>query len=274
MSRSPSSRNERGRSQPTSRNRAARRSSGNSGERTRRRGGPQRERTAARRPDRPRRWLRWVLVALLSAITVLVIVAYVTPVFGVRTVRVTGNAALSDHRLREAAGVRPGEPMLRLNSDEIGERLREIPQVARADVELSWPSTVTLSVTERDPAVYAVRQGKYEILDASGVRFAQRDQRPRNLPELKVPSGAPGPDDAATRAAMTALRALPPRIREHTVAVVARSPGDIHLQLDGDRRVRWGGPDESARKAAILPPLLTRPGSVYDVITPELPTVS
>ena len=54
----------------------------------------------------------------------------------------------------------------------------------------------------------------------------------------------------------------------------AQDPGDIHLRLKGDREVHWGDTDESDRKAAILPPLLTRPGSVYDVTAPSLPTVS
>jgi cell division protein FtsQ len=38
--------------------------------------------------------------------------------------------------------------------------------------------------------------------------------------------------------------------------------------------VRWGADADDARKAAVLAPLLTRPGSTYDVSTPDLPVVS
>lgn len=38
--------------------------------------------------------------------------------------------------------------------------------------------------------------------------------------------------------------------------------------------MHWGESGDSARKAAILIPLLTREGQVYDVTSPDLPTVA
>jgi cell division protein FtsQ len=37
--------------------------------------------------------------------------------------------------------------------------------------------------------------------------------------------------------------------------------------------VRWGPDEEAERKASVLVALLTRPGRVYDVTSPDLPTV-
>ncbi|MFD0490590.1 hypothetical protein ACFQ0O_30060 [Saccharopolyspora spinosporotrichia] len=56
--------------------------------------------------------------------------------------------------------------------------------------------------------------------------------------------------------------------------MIAHNPRDLRLHLRGDREVEWGGVRETPRKAAILPPLLTRPGRVYDVTSPVLPTVA
>ena len=44
--------------------------------------------------------------------------------------------------------------------------------------------------------------------------------------------------------------------------------------LANGKTVRWGNADDSARKAAVLAALMTRPGKVYDVSSPDLPTVS
>ncbi|HSL06993.1 MAG TPA: cell division protein, partial [Pseudonocardiaceae bacterium] len=40
------------------------------------------------------------------------------------------------------------------------------------------------------------------------------------------------------------------------------------------REVRWGGVEQGDRKAAVLGPLLTQPGKIYDVSSPTLPTVA
>jgi len=38
--------------------------------------------------------------------------------------------------------------------------------------------------------------------------------------------------------------------------------------------VRWGGVEEGDRKAAVLGPLLTQPGKIYDISSPALPTIA
>jgi cell division protein FtsQ len=56
--------------------------------------------------------------------------------------------------------------------------------------------------------------------------------------------------------------------------VAASSPVDVTLLLADGREVRWGATDQGERKAAVLGALLTQPGQVYDVTTPDLPTIS
>jgi cell division protein FtsQ len=82
------------------------------------------------------------------------------------------------------------------------------------------------------------------------------------------------PDDPATRAAVAVLAAIPQQLRAQVVKVGAKTEGSVELTLADGRMVRWGSPDRSERKAAVLAPLLTRPGTVYDVTTPDFPTVA
>ena len=48
-------------------------------------------------------------------------------------------------------------------------------------------------------------------------------------------------------------------------------PGQVTLGLTEDRQVRWGDAERAAEKAAVLGPLLTQPGRVYDVTARTCP---
>jgi cell division protein FtsQ len=56
-------------------------------------------------------------------------------------------------------------------------------------------------------------------------------------------------------------------------------PPDVELRLTNgpagtSRQVRWGDAGQVDRKAAVLGPLLTQPGKIYDVSSPALPTIA
>ena len=46
------------------------------------------------------------------------------------------------------------------------------------------------------------------------------------------------------------------------------------VAISGNRVVEWGSSDDTPRKAAVLIVLLSRPGTTYDVSSPDLATVS
>ncbi|MBB5155712.1 cell division protein FtsQ/DivIB [Saccharopolyspora phatthalungensis] len=220
----------------------------------------------------PPRWRRWALPALLTVATLVAVVLYFTPLLGVRSVQVVGNSRLGQDEVVRAAGIESGTPMLQVDVDEIRARLQAVPKIAAAQVSLSWPSTVRVQVTERIPVAFLVARNGIQLVDADGVPFDVVPQLPADLPELRV--RAASQNDATTRAAMTVLMALPQSVRAEVTAVIAERSNAIRLLLTGDREVAWGALEETPRKAAILPPLLTRPGKVYDVTTPALPTVA
>jgi cell division protein FtsQ len=83
-----------------------------------------------------------------------------------------------------------------------------------------------------------------------------------------------GPRDAATVAALTVLTGLPEWLRAQVLRIDAKSPADVVLRLSNGREVRWGGVEDGGRKAAVVGPLLTQPGKIYDVSSPTLPTIA
>jgi cell division protein FtsQ len=232
-----------------------------------------RPRGAPRRPTRADLYRRRVMRRRLGAILVMIVVTAVvctvwfTPVFGVREVEVLGTADLTADEVRAAAAIESGAPLVQLDVDAVAARVRELPRVAGVSVERVVPGTVRLTVDEREPVGVITAPDGAHLIDATGKDYATVVQPPSGLPELKVAQ-------VAVVAAVTVLTQVPAALREEVLSVAADSPSDVRLTLTAGRQARWGSSDDTPRKAAVLEVLLTRDGTVFDVSSPELPTVS
>lgn len=216
------------------------------------------------------------LMAVLLALGVLALAARLlvwdSGWFAVEEVRVTGLAAVPEAEVLAAAAVVPGGALASVDTLGVARRVAALPAVAEVTVGRSWPHAVTVAVVERTPvAVTATAQGELPV-DTTGVVYAAPP--PPGLPRLEL--GTPGPEDPATRSAIDVLAALPEPLRGQVrTVVVVRSGGvpQVTLGLTEGREVRFGTSERAAEKASVLVALLTRDGRVYDVSSPDLPTV-
>ncbi|MFD7658281.1 cell division protein FtsQ/DivIB [Actinosynnema sp. NPDC059797] len=210
---------------------------------------------------------RLVAVLVLVAVTVAVCAVWFTPALGVREVQVRGVAELTSAEVVEAAAIRPGTPLVRVDGGEVAERVRALPRVADVLVERVLPGLVRLTVDERDPVGVLTGPDGAHLVDATGRDYATVAQPPAGLPELKASGDA-------LAAAVAVVTQLPEALRSEVLVVSAESPSGVRLTLSAGREVRWGSADDTPRKAAVLDVLLTRDGTVFDVSSPQLPTVS
>lgn len=216
-----------------------------------------------------------VAVFLLSALALVVrVVLYDSRLLDVQGVQVEGISTLPETDIVGAAAVPIGAPLASIDLGGVAARVAQVPAVASAVVTRSWPHTVTVTVVERTPVASATTPAGVALVDAGGLVYPGTP--PPGLPRLVF--GAVGPDDPSTRSALAALATLPPPIRSQVLTVdatVAGSdvPGQVTFGLTGNRQVVWGTGDRAAEKAAVLVPLLTQPGRVFDVTSPDLPTI-
>jgi cell division protein FtsQ len=228
-----------------------------------------------RRPAHPRRRL---LVLLAVALLVTGAGAWVllgSPLLAVRTVQVDGEGALSEVQVVDAAGITEGTPLLRVDTAAAAARVSQLPQVASVEVTRGWPGTVVVTVAERVPVAVVVQGGSRQLVDATGVVFDTiTGAAPAGVVPLDV--GDPGPEDAATTAALGALTALPRDVRAQVTGVTARTADDVTLTLTDGRSVLWGSADRTERKAEVLGALLEQidsgaldPAGTLDVSTPD-----
>ncbi|WP_083114601.1 cell division protein FtsQ/DivIB [Mycobacterium angelicum] len=218
------------------------------------------------------RGLKMLLATVVLAIVGvgLALILYFTPVMSARNIVVTGIGAVSREEILDAAQVRPGTPLLQINTDQVADRVAAIRRVASARVQRQYPSALRITIVERVPVVVKDFPDGPHLFDRDGVDFAT-DPPPPGLPYIDVEN--PGPTDPTTLAALQVLTALRPEVLGQVGRIAAPSVSSITLTLSDGRVVIWGSTDRAEEKAEKLAALLTQPGRTYDVSSPDLPTV-
>jgi len=232
-------------------------------------------RRRSRRALSPRRRLLTALAVVLVVAGALTWVVLGSPLLAVHTVQVDGESGLSEQQVVQVAGVAEGTPLMRVDTAAAAARVRQLPQVASAEVTRGWPDTVVITLAERVPVAVVTVDGTQRLVDAGGVVFDTiTGDAPAGVVPLNV--STPGPDDAATTAALGALTALPRDVRAQVTGVSASTADDVTLTLTDGRSVLWGSAADTARKADVLDALLDQledgalePAEVLDVSTPD-----
>ena len=223
--------------------------------------------------DRTVRGLRMLiwLIVLGVASAGLGLVLYFTPVMSARSVVVVGTGAVSREEVVDVAKVAPGTPLLQIDTDAVADRVAGIRRVASARVQREYPSTLRITILERVPVVVKDFGDGPHLLDRDGVDFATAPPPPPGLAYIDVEN--PGPTDPTTLAALEVMTALRPEVVAQVSRIAAPSVASITMTLTDGRTVVWGTTERTGEKAEKLAALLTQPGRVYDVSSPDLPTV-
>ena len=215
------------------------------------------------------RMLIWLIVLGVASVG-LGLVLYFTPVMSARSVVVVGTGAVSREEVVDVAKVAPGTPLLQIDTDAVADRVAGIRRVASARVQREYPSTLRITILERVPVVVKDFGDGPHLFDRDGVDFATAPPPP-GLAYIDVDN--PGPTDPTTQAALEVMTALRPEVVAQVSRIAAPSVASITLTLTDGRTVVWGTTERTGEKAEKLAALLTQPGRVYDVSSPDLPTV-
>jgi cell division protein FtsQ len=231
---------------------------------------------SANRPASRARSRRWLAVSLpLAALAIAGGVAWAllgSGLFAVRFVVVTGTRVVPDSEVLAVAGVRPGTPLIRVNTVQVAARVLSIRQVQSVVVTRTWPDRVVIAVRERTPALaIALSGGGFDLIDGDGVILRWAATRPVRLPLYTTASAVAvsslqGAPDVGAAAAV--LGELPRSIRRSVVSVSAANPDQVTLQLAGGVTIVWGAADDAAAKARELAILMPAGARYYDVSGP------
>ncbi len=225
-----------------------------------------------------------VVVAVLGVLTLLVLAWFVlhTPIFGARSVTVTGAVHETAAQVIRQAGLDGSPPLLDVDPAVTSARIEQLPWVRSASVRVSWPDGVHIAVSEEVPRfVLQPAGGAWVSIGDDGRVLSSSPTRPPGLLLLSLPA-APGPlgsdlpakDAAGLRVAST----LPPSFVSQVTAVTVEPAGWVQLSLTTPLVVDIGAPSQLTAKyediSAILAGGTLHDGDVIDVSIPNAPTVT
>lgn len=238
-------------------------------------GALERTRKAFARRQRARRWLTWrkvlAAVAVLTALGLVVYALYFSAWLRAERIEVVGNQQLTEKQVLAAAEARTGGPLATVDLEAIRIRIRSLATVKSVDVSRHWPHAIRIEIVERTPVAVLDRADVDTYLDRDGVAFGRLRAAPKDLPRVRIGSGA---DENALKEGAAVVAALDAQVSALVDYVEVRTVDEIMLHLRDERLVRWGSADQAEDKAAVLLELLDRKASTYDVSVPGAPTTS
>ena len=132
------------------------------------------------------RTIRIVIIAVLVLTAVFVILRFA--VFSVKQIVVTGNSAVSAEEVIRASGIRRGDSMFSLNEKNVEERITSDYRLQFRYMATEMPSTVILSVREREPCCWLTYCGIMYVMDKNRMVLYESENpadQPQNLVEIK-----------------------------------------------------------------------------------------
>lgn len=219
--------------------------------------------------QRPLRLLGYA-AGTLAVVVLLGWVVGFSPVLAVRSVEVVGVPASEVAAIKAMAQVPVGEPLARVDADAVAARVAERATVADVSIERSWPSTLVIHASPRQPFLVVKNpQGQLQVVDETGVAYAQVSTPPRGVPTVNAATQAALSRDALS-AAVSVLKVLPATVQKRVTNITVSSANLVTLRI-GRTSVVWGGIDEPERKLAIMTALLKGSPKLIDVSAPSTP---
>lgn len=215
----------------------------------------------------PRKRLQWLVAGLVALVVLLGVLVYAAPIVKVSQIDVQGTTNADPQAIREASAINAGDNMLRLNMAEAAQGISSVPWVEKVTVKRSWPTTVTVDVTEHKAIGYVMDGDTPQVVDENGQVFLT-GVKPEGSFEFKKTKA----DDArAIDAATKALTALSDDLRGKLERIEAESADSIRLFFP-NQAVYWGSADRADEKAEATRIVLGREGN-WNVSNPAMPTV-
>lgn len=146
------------------------------------------DRLRLRHEERRRKRARQIRTArsifLFSLCAVLVfIVLFMTPLFNIRKITVSGNSVISLEEINQYIGDLNGENLLKTNEADVYERLSGIAYVKNVFVDKNYfKTTLNVNIEERVACGYLGFSGKYVLFDDECVILAETNEKPENIP--------------------------------------------------------------------------------------------
>jgi cell division protein FtsQ len=224
-------------------------------------------RLAARRVeverDRRRRRQRLLLaLAVLSGMVLVALALSRSSLLDVDRVMVEGADRSGADEVLDAAGIETGRAMVSVDRGASVARIEALPWVSEARVARSWPATVRIDVTEREPVAVAGEGPSTVVVDDEGRILGAAGPADAHLPRAgPAPIEGPGGLLAPPRRPVASLLAeLPPSLHAEVAEGTVTGDGALAVVLHDGILVRLGDDSRLGAKADAVSVVLEEAG--------------
>ncbi|MGV0391398.1 cell division protein FtsQ/DivIB [Corynebacterium phoceense] len=210
--------------------------------------------------------------AVLAILAIAVGVIYATPVFNVQQFAVEGQNHTSVEDIEAATGVALESNLVRVDPQTAASGVVALPWVKSATVARHLPSTLQVTVVEREAVAYTDAHDGPHLIDEDGEEFVI-EMPPREA--VKITGGESGSRNWA--GAVAVIASVPAELRVEADSVDAADPFNYVFHMKDGRTVTWGannGDADNANKARAFASVLKMDGQNWNISNPELVTSS
>ncbi|MBM7855217.1 cell division protein FtsQ [Desulfohalotomaculum tongense] len=199
-------------------------------------------------------FLQGVFFILLVCLTVYVLLQ--SPIFNIRKIEIVGRNQISREKLVKLSGVVLGSNIFKVDLHSGEEKISLLPAVKEVKIKRRFPSTVVISITEREPMALLAAPGGFIELDKEGIYLRQGEFNKLFLPVItgcRVKEIEPG-EKVTEKTVITALEVidkLPPELTNQLSEVHVDNNKVTIYTIDGVQG-RLGLPENIYRKGDVF----------------------
>lgn len=187
---------------------------------------------------RPVARMKGLMVVSLSAagVAVMLYILAITlrPAFTLDKVVFSGNSHLGDEDLRNLAGLKGGENLLRLSGRQISGKMQESPWLRSVSTRKEFPGKLHIRVEEAVPFALLDLKGRLFLLDDKGRML--EEIKDRSIPFLPVIAGDPYVHKEIFTEALNLVGAIKESgliARKDHIEIIAHKQQEMAMNLDG-----------------------------------------
>lgn len=183
--------------------------------------------------------------------------------FAVTKINVLGAKQLRNQEILKISGLNTGVNIFKANLREAEDNIRLNPLVKDVEIKRRLPSSIVISVTEREAVGLLADRGDYLELDIDGVLLARTNLGKVSLPIITgapVKKAAPGAklDSDQIRAALSYLKNMPLKITATISEINVRDPNNIKFYTLDGAEVRVGDTERATEKIRLYEEVISQ----------------
>ncbi len=199
-----------------------------------------------------------------------------SPYFSLQHIDVHGTKVLEVQEIIELSGLQPGINIMQLDAAEAAKRIAVHPKIKQITAQRRLPSTLVLTITEREPVALVVGQDGFIAVDEEAVYLEKvSDLANWHFPLINGVPLDPGLkvgdsiEAGGLKSALQLIVSLDQDFLQYVAEINAPSDLSVSLKTIQGVEVRFGEPTDLERKIGLMQSLLMENGAIINNDTVE-----